>query len=403
MNANLDAVLDAVVQAQRNAGYMESTIRQTYVAIRSMKSLAKEKGQTLYTKEFGAIFASMTTSPKTGKFSIKRKMLYGRLVRLCDSYIETGVVDLSMVKRKAPIAFESEEFRNVYDCWIQDMEKRNLAQNTKNYYGCLAVKYLHYLENTGVVSLEKAEPSTILDFLSFLRSGNWSGTDLAHLISNFRPFIKFLGRNDLLHAFEILHPRREVKIFPVLTADEQNSITNTCCSDSVSRRDAAITLLCLTSGIRACDVISLRMDDIDWINSSIVTTQQKTGNPLTIPMLPAVGNALCDYILNERPNVNDDHVFLRSLAPYVPLSHHGSVYNIIKRVQRIAGLDNVPCGSRALRHNIASKMLRSGSQLPTISAVLGQVDPNSTDVYLTTDEEKLRECVLPFPVGGYHG
>lgn len=37
-------------------------------------------------------------------------------------------------------------------------------------------------------------------------------------------------------------------------------------------------------------------------------------------------------------------------------------------------------------------MLRNGVVLSTISATLGHVNPETTDIYLTADEEKLRDC-----------
>jgi integrase len=115
-------------------------------------------------------------------------------------------------------------------------------------------------------------------------------------------------------------------------------------------------------------------------------------------LLPAVGNAICNYILEERPQSDDDHVFLRQLAPHVGLAGHTSVYGIMKRIMRWAGIsEEEPCGSLAFRHGAASSMLRAGTPLPTISAVLGHCDPRSTDPYLSMDAEKMRECILAIP------
>ena len=60
-----------------------------------------------------------------------------------------------------------------------------------------------------------------------------------------------------------------------------------------------------------------------------------------------------------------------------------------------AGVDGA--GTRLLRHSAASRMLRSGSPLPLISAALGHADPASTDVYLETDDATMASCVLALP------
>jgi integrase len=94
--------------------------------------------------------------------------------------------------------------------------------------------------------------------------------------------------------------------------------------EAVSARDAAITLLALATGLRACDIIALRLADVDWRGQTISIVQQKTGNPLTLPLPALVAGKLARYVLGERPGSADDHVFLRSVAPHVRLADHAS-------------------------------------------------------------------------------
>ena len=66
---------------------------------------------------------------------------------------------------------------------------------------------------------------------------------------------------------------------------------------------------------------------------------------------------------------------------------------------RKAGVAEVQAGTRLLRHSAASRLLRASVALPTISAVLGHASPESTNTYLSIDQERLLECVLPLPEG----
>jgi integrase len=63
------------------------------------------------------------------------------------------------------------------------------------------------------------------------------------------------------------------------------------------------------------------------------------------------------------------------------------------------GVADVKGGTRLLRHNAASRMLRASTPLPTISAVLGHASEESTKGYMTIDDERLLRCVLPVPEG----
>jgi hypothetical protein len=77
---------------------MESTIGQYEKTIKALTGFAEGRGGT-YTPSLGAAFASMTVSPRTGRFSAQRRFDYGRLVRVFDSYVSTGRVDLACRKR----------------------------------------------------------------------------------------------------------------------------------------------------------------------------------------------------------------------------------------------------------------------------------------------------------------
>ena len=140
----------------------------------------------------------------------------------------------------------------------------------------------------------------------------------------------------------------------------------------------------------------LQLQDIDWISDAISIIQSKTGKAFRIPLTVEIGNALSAYILKERPKVNEQRVFLRSQAPYKPLSDHAACYGIIRRTFTHAGIrpGNERRGAHLLRHSAASNMLAKGVPITTISSMLGHSNKTSTDMYLTTDIASLRICAL---------
>ena len=397
MDITVNAATDAVVAALENAGYAQSTIGQYRKSIKALSRLA-EKQAGIYTKELGVEFSEMTTSPVTGKFSKQRWFDYGRLIWLIDSYVDTGVVDLSMRRKRNSFAFSSEDFRQAHVSWRAHMEVTGLAQTTIESYGRIARHYMAHLESLEIWSLDDASGSTVFSFLESLMS-TWSRTSLFWILSNFRPFLRFVGKQELLDAVTTLKPARPHKFQPMLSAHDEAAVIRQCCNRSVSRRNAAIALLALTTGMRSCDIINIRIKDIEWRSKCITIIQHKTGNPLTIPLLPAVGNAISEYLLEERPDCEYDHVFVRAVAPFCPLADHASVYAVIRKVFVAAGAADTACGTKKLRHNAASKMLKTGSALPVIAASLGHVSPDTTNIYLTTDDERLKECILPLPTG----
>jgi integrase len=398
MDTTVTAIGSVVVAELRAAGYMESTIGQYKKTIKALTCFAEGRGGS-YTPSLGASFASMTISSRTGRFSAQRSFDYRRLVSVFDAYVATGRVELSCRKRGGGGARPaSGEFTALAAAWEAGMDDRGLAPATRDAYGRVARAYLAFLESRGMRCLGDADASSVLGFLDSL-SGRWARSSLFWVVSNFRPFLTFTGRTDLVDATGLAGVQRSQAILPVLSDEDERRVVQACASGVIAARDGAITLLALTTGLRACDIVNLRLADIDWRARTAEIVQQKTNNPLTVPLTDLLVGKLADYILDQRPESPEDHVFLRSVAPHTRLSGHAAVYRVITDVFGKASATDVKAGTRLLRHHAASRLLRAAVGLPTISAVLGHASPESTNLYLSVDRDRLLECVLDVPEG----
>ena len=398
MDTTVTGIGAVVVAGLRTAGYAESTIGQYEKTIKALRTFVEGRGG-VYMPWLGAEFAAQTVSPRTGRFSAQRRSDYGRLVRVFDAYVDTGQVVLAVRKRGGGGPRPNlGEFTALNDAWEADMVDRGLAPATRSAYGGVARGYLVFLESHGTYRLQAADGASVLAFLESL-SDRWAKSSLFWVVSNFRPFLKFTGRTDLVDAVNLAGVRRSHAILPVLSDADEQRIVQACASEAVTARDAAITLLALTTGLRACDIVGLRLSNIDWRGQTIGIVQQKTNNPLRVPLTGLVTAKLAGYVLDERPDADDDHVFVRAVAPHVRLGDHASVHRVITTVFAEADLTDLKAGTQLLRHNAASRLLRAQVPLPTIAAVLGHADVESTNQYMSVDGDRLLQCVLDVPEG----
>ena len=158
----------------------------------------------------------MTISPRTGRFSAQRRFDYRRLVSVFDTYLATGRVELSCRKRGGGGARpDSGEFTALAAAWDADMDDRGLAPATRDAYGRVARGYLVFLESRGIDCLADADGASVLGFLESL-SGRWATSSLFWVVSNFRPFLTFTGRTDLVDAARLAGVKRSHPILPVL-------------------------------------------------------------------------------------------------------------------------------------------------------------------------------------------
>lgn len=145
------------------------------------------------------------------------------------------------------------------------------------------------------------------------------------------------------------------------------------------------------------------MDGIDWDKDEIRLIQKKTNVPLVLPLTAVIGNAIYDYIAEERPESSDPHIFLGANRPHDPVSA-AAMWHIASKMYESAGIrlsDGDRRGTHLFRYNAATAFVGNGIPHPVASAVLGHENPSSLDHYTFADITHLRECALgikKFPV-----
>lgn len=140
------------------------------------------------------------------------------------------------------------------------------------------------------------------------------------------------------------------------------------------KHDYAMILLATVTGLRAVDIVNLKLHDIDCRNGEIKISQSKTEESLALPLTTDVGMAIRDYILSGRPESNLTNVFLRVNAPIREVSHP-ILYGQFNSYRAKTGLPK--CSFHGLRRALGSNMVISGTLVATVAQVRTLTPPNS--------------------------
>lgn len=158
------------------------------------------------------------------------------------------------------------------------------------------------------------------------------------------------------------------------------------------RRNYAMILLAATYGLRGCEIRALRLDDIRWEDDEITIFSPKTGRSRKLPLMRPVGEAILEYLREERSSSHHRQIFLSSRPPHGPL--HSKINRWLSRCFDRAGIEAPRRGAHTLRHSLAVHLLRSGETLKGISDVLGHRSPETTFIYTKLHVEDLRTVAL---------
>jgi len=263
-------------------------------------------------------------------------------------------------------------------------------------------KYLVFLQMNGHKNLDTVETHDLQQFILFCSEmTNGSVHNILIFMKRFYHYLNdvkqiSLDGSILMYCSVI----REDKIQKHLAWDEITKILDKIDrSTDAGKRNYAIILLAVRTGMRAIDIANLRLKDIDWRNGTIQVMQQKTGLPVILPLIKDAGEAIKEYILKARPVCELDYVFTKLHAPYAKISGGYSIAGMFKSYQAKAGIERKPKdgkGFHALRRSMGRHMASAGVPVTTIAQVLGQSTINATKQYISFDNDNLKNCALDF-------
>lgn len=189
---------------------------------------------------------------------------------------------------------------------------------------------------------------------------------------------------------------------PRFLSPEQIEALLTCVRDNPKhgRRDHAMLLMMARLGLRAPEVIAIRLDDIDWrAGELLVRGKGHCHDRLPIPS--DVGEAVAGYIRQERVSASRT-LFVSLRAPNGPFKDGQVINDILKDAFAATGVTppGPYVGSHVLRHSLATNMVRNGASLAEIGDMLRHRSRTSTMIYAKLDIDGLRSIAKPWPLAG---
>lgn len=229
-----------------------------------------------------------------------------------------------------------------------------------------------------------------------------SAASIRMTVTVLRSFLRFTAGTDagqtfLYEAVPTAHRRQLASLPRAVPATTIESIIASCdTTTALGLRDRAIVLLLARLGLRAAEVWGLHLGDVDW-RSGRLRLHGKPRRAVVMPLPQDAGDALLDYLERGRPSVAEDRVFLRAQAPFTALRSASEIAGIVARVLHRGGFTDLPRGAHMFRHSLATNLLRAGSPLDAIGAVLRHRRPETTAIYAKVDTTMLMGVAQPWP------
>ncbi|MGB3095493.1 MAG: site-specific tyrosine recombinase XerD [Candidatus Deferrimicrobiaceae bacterium] len=272
--------------------------------------------------------------------------------------------------------------------------ERRLSGNTVESYGFDMRRFASFLL-LAEIELPGFSRSHFLSFLSSLRDEGLSARSVARHVSTIRSFFRYLVREGLLPVNPISEargPRIGRPLPKYLTLSEVESLLSAPDRDTPEgMRDRAMLELMYASGLRATEVVSLRLENVD-VHAGFLRVLGKGGKERVVPVAQPALDTLLVYVTHGRPlfrkkKGTGNALFLSRLGR--PITRQ-TLWNRIGRWAKAAGIRN-SVSPHTLRHSFAGHLLAGGADLRAVQAMLGHADISTTQIYTHVTAERLRE------------
>lgn len=376
-------------------GYSKGYVNGLNEVYNNLNRYCEDHGYSKFTTELAQQFLRDRYRLQPG--TIERRV--SRQVRAMDMLLDFQHCGAVMIRRRKEKIFP-DQFATHAEEYFVHMKNSYAQPNTVESHRKTIYRFTDFIDCRGVNSYDKL---TLDDVNAFIKMTlcNYSTASARCYFGILRSFLRYLHREGIIQndlskkVVSVPEAPHDVHLPSTLSLDQIEAILKCVdCESPMGKRDYAILLLAARLGLRASDIRNLKESDISWETNEIRITQVKTRNPLVLPLPRDVGWAIIDYYKNARPQNDVPELFLRVVAPHVPLKNPDNVLIRYMREAKIPYKRLSHHGLHILRHSLATHMLDEDVDITTIQGVLGHLNIATTEKYIGINVRQLKECAL---------
>jgi len=399
-NITLTKLINQATEHLISLNYREGTVSHYRTTWNFLKKYASSKRISVFTLNLGMQFLSdrYSIDPDTKLPHFHVSLV--RRIKVLEEFKRTSRFRLCNQKdpKKVPVQFE--KIFKSYQKICHDLQH---AQKTIQSKSFIVINFLIYLDKKGMDNLRGLPTTNIYGYVRSLEG--YANATKSGILFTLRNFLKFLYTKDLItkeasNVFPIIISNKFERITSFYSRTEINKLLE--CVDrqtKIGKRDYAVLILATQLGIRAGDIRKIEFGNIKWDTDQIEYIQEKTKNPICLPLLENIKYGLLDYLKNSRPESTYPNIFVKHRAPFIPFSKGNPFYEIINKYINKANIETAgkKHGLHSMRYSLASNLLGENTPIPVITGVLGHKSSDTTNMYLRIDTDKLRSVALEVP------
>ena len=269
-----------------------------------------------------------------------------------------------------------------------------LSPNTTKAYQHDLRKYLAFAASCGTTELSKLAPRHMEGFMRQEKKAGFSPSTIARELAAVRTFCRYLVLHGLLGrdiCSGIESPKKWQRLPTVINDPAARELLNApdAEQDAFPARDRAILALLYATGMRASELASLTIPDVNH-NLGVIRVLGKGNKERIVPAAAESLEAVRRYVESDRPTLSQAG---RTDTLFLSRSGRGllreDVFRIVRKYVRRAAIRG-RISPHTLRHCFATQLLSHGADLRAVQEMLGHADIATTQIYTHVDAARLK-------------
>ena len=276
--------------------------------------------------------------------------------------------------------------------YLLEIEVRKYTpRSIRHYRNCLNMLN-QFLEENGITDTEEISSPLMKKFTLHLSSAGKKATYINSLLKVSKVFIQYCyeeGYGGFNTKNNFKWAKEDKPIITTFTPRQVKSMLAACNGNSFTDiRDKAILSVLFETGIRCLELCSIKPEDI---HEDFIIINGKNHKQRVVPITPLLKKALLKYDVER-----ERYFTLKNTDNYYFLSFHGkqltnsAVEHTLKK--RGEGVEGIRVSPHTCRHFFDQTQVKLGTDLYTISRLLGHENIQVTQIYLNSlkDEEVIQ-------------
>ena len=275
--------------------------------------------------------------------------------------------------------------------YLDELKRQEKSENTLDAYRRDIVHLLGFLEEEGL-ELEEFNEIEVSNFIGYLLDLNMSRVTISRHLVSIRNFYKYLRKKNKVTEAPILFfelPEIKRNLPEILSVEQVEMLIDTPDTQTnKGKRDKAILELLYAAGLKATELIELKLRDVD-LSRGYVSIKGKKNKERLIPIGSFAVSSIREYLASRKEVVIGSSILFPSQRGD-EMTRQG-LWKILKEYAEACDLDK-SVNINTLRHSYAVHLLNGGADITSVSLLLGHNDIKATSVYLKlVKNRKLKE------------